>query len=344
MVDTRFHKVIDPIALGHLLERAGHAALVSEISDPDRMIEGAAELDAAGPADIVFATHRSYQDDLKRTKAGVALVTRPLADAVPDGTDGLVTPEAHAIFADLLSVLYPQDTHRTALAGIAGPDDAPGLEDGVVLGENVALGKRVEIGAGTVIGANTTIGGGVAIGRDCVIGPNCTIECAYLGDKIVLQSGVRIGNEGFGFLHPGQDNKKIPQLGRVIVQDRVEIGANTTVDRGALGDTVIGEGTKIDNLVQIAHNCRIGRNCVISGKAGLAGSTTLGDGVVLAADVGVAGHVTIGAGTVVFARSGVSKSCPPGSKLAGAPAADVNEWRREIGWIRRMSKGSNDGN
>jgi UDP-3-O-[3-hydroxymyristoyl] glucosamine N-acyltransferase len=214
------------------------------------------------------------------------------------------------------------------------------VEEGVVLGPNVVLGEGVEIGRGTTIGANTVIGPGVAIGRNCIIASNVTIDCAFLGSNVVVHPGARIGTEGFGWLDHARSNRKIPQLGRVIVQDDVEIGANSTIDRGALGDTVIGEGTKIDNLVQIGHNCRIGRYCLIAAQSGLSGSTVLEDGVLMAGGTGTGGHLTIGAGSVVYGRAGVSKSWPAGSKLFGAPARDIKEYWRETAMLRRlMNKG-----
>ena len=209
----------------------------------------------------------------------------------------------------------------------------------MTLGPNVVLGAGVEIGSGTVIGANTVIGAGVAIGRNCVIAANCSIDCAYLGSNVVLHAGARIGSEGFGWLDLGRTNRKIPPLGRVIVQDGVEIGANTTIDRGALGDTVIGEGTKIDNLVQIGHNCHIGRYCLIAAQSGLSGSTVLEDGVLMGGGVGTAGHLTIGRGSVVHGRAAVTKDWPAGSKLIGAPAQDIKDFWREAAMLRRMSKG-----
>jgi UDP-3-O-[3-hydroxymyristoyl] glucosamine N-acyltransferase len=213
----------------------------------------------------------------------------------------------------------------------------------VTLGTNVVVGPGVEIGRGTVIGANTVIGAGVTIGRNCVVAANTTIDCAHIGNDVVLHSGVRIGTEGFGWLDFGHSNRKIPQLGRVIIQDRVEIGANSTIDRGALGDTVIGEGTKVDNLVQIGHNCRIGRYCLIAAMTGLSGSTIVGDGVLMGGGVGTSGHLSIGDGSVIHGRAAVTKDWPAGSKLAGAPAQDIRDFWRELAVMRKLSKGEKRG-
>lgn len=335
MIDTRFHFCIAPIKLSELLERSGHAELASSlVSDP--VIEGASDLADAGETTISFAASRSYRAALEHSRGGVVLIAADLQDVSANQTQRLVCKKPYDVFVDVLNVLYPDATQR----GGMNADDAPPLiEPEVVIGANVAIGAGAQIGSGTTIGANTSIGAGVTIGRNCYIGANVTIDCAYLGNDVVLQPGVVIGAEGFGFQLRPDRHRKIPQLGRVIIQDRVELGANTTVDRGTLGDTVIGEGSKIDNLVQIGHNCRIGRNCVISGMCGLSGSTVLDDGVVMGGGAGTAGHLTIGANSTVLARSGVTHSFPAGSNIAGAPAQDVRMWKREIVAIRRAAKG-----
>jgi len=274
MVDTRFHRFAGPVALGALLEQIGLPGLVDG-SEAELIISGVAELDLAGPNDLALAAHTSYIEELRRTNAGAVFVSGALRDVVPAGTVGVAADKAHNAFADVLDFLYPSST-RSIIA--AGRDDlgAPIFERDVTIGSNVVIGAGVEIGRGTIIGANTVIGAGVTIGRNCTIAANCTIDCAHIGNDVVLHSGVRIGTEGFGWLDFGSSNRKIPQLGRVIIQDRVEVGANSTIDRGALGDTVIGDGTKIDNLVQIGHNVAIGRHCVIVSQVGISGSATLG--------------------------------------------------------------------
>lgn len=342
MVDTRFHRFVGPIALSALLAQLGRVDLADALSGADIVISGMAELDIAGPQDLVLAAHPSYAAELSQTKAGAAVISEKLLDAVPSGTLAIVTEQAHGLFADMLDVLYPSST-RSIISG--GRDDlgAPVFERDVTLGTNVVIGAGVEIGRGTVIGANTVIGAGVTIGRNCVIAANCTIDCAHLGNEVTVHSGVRIGTEGFGWLDHGRTNRKIPQLGRVIVQDRVEIGANSTIDRGALGDTVIGDGTKVDNLVQIGHNCRIGRNCLIAAMSGLSGSTVVEDGVLMGGGVGTSGHLRIGAGSIVHGRAAVTKDWPAGSKLAGAPAQDIKDFWREIAAMRKLTKGEKRG-
>jgi UDP-3-O-[3-hydroxymyristoyl] glucosamine N-acyltransferase len=238
------------------------------------------------------------------------------------------------LFVDILELLYPR------VATEAGP---PRLEPGVELGVNAVLGEGVEIGRNSVVGPNSTLGPGVTLGRNCIIGANVTIECAHLGNNVVVLAGARIGTPGFGWLDHGRGNRRIPQLGRVIVQDGVEVGANTTTDRGALGDTVIGEGTKIDNLVQIGHNCRIGRRCLIAGHCGLAGSTILEDSVLMGGGAASAGHLTIGRGAVLLGAAVATKDVPPGIVVAGFPAQDARLWRHEVAALRRLSRGDKSG-
>jgi len=266
-----------------------------------------------------------------------------LRDAVPPGTVAIVHERAHELFVDVLERLFASDTRQGAASYLDQDGPAPIIEEGVRLGANVAIGAGVEIGRNTTIGANSVIGRGVTIGRNAVIGSNVTIEYAHLGNNTVLHAGARIGTEGFGWLSHGRGNRKIPQLGRVIVQDSVEIGANTTVDRGALGDTVIGEGTKIDNLVQIGHNCRIGRYCLIAAHCGLSGSTVLEDSVLMGGRASTVGHLTVGRGTVIMGAGVATKDIPAGSRVGGYPAQDVRKWWQEVAMLRRLAKGDKSG-
>lgn len=342
MVDTRFHTSAGPIALEALLatlpeprpEVAGAGAVV---------VTGAEELELADSGHLALAAGRGYAEALQQSGAGVVVVDSKLVALVPSGTVAIVSARAHELFVDLLEKLYPLGT-RGVVAGVLDPTGpAPLLEEGVRLGQNVVLGSGVEIGRNTVVGANTVIGRGVTIGRNAVIGANVSIECSYLGNNVVVHPGARIGTEGFGWLEHGRRNRKIPQLGRAIIQDGVEIGANTTIDRGALGDTVIGEGTKIDNLVQIGHNCRIGRYCLIAAHCGLAGSTVVEDSVLMGGRASTAGHLRIGTGAMVLAGSGVARDVAPGARVGGAPAQDARQWWKEVALLRRMTKGDESG-
>lgn len=336
MVDARFYRSSGERPLSALLEAVGRGNLWTGDNLADRMVSGVGDLETASETDIAFATSSGFADALGTTRAGVVLAAPDLLKGVPATSLGLGCDKAQIVFSEISTALYPNALQAWVTDG--GP--APRLEEGVRLGANVSIGADVDIGSGSVIGANSVIGPGVSIGRDSVIGANCTIEYTYIGNEAVVMPGARLGVSGFGYLPDGQGGLvPIPQLGRTILQDRVEIGANTVVDRGALGDTVIGEGTKIGNLVVIAHNCRIGRNCMVVGFTGFAGSVVLEDNVTIAGGGGLAGHITIGAGTTVLASSWVAKSFPPNSKIIGAPAQPVEQAWRMWSTMQRLARG-----
>jgi UDP-3-O-[3-hydroxymyristoyl] glucosamine N-acyltransferase len=246
----------------------------------------------------------------------------------------LITPIAHAAWAMTAGRL-----HQPRRLDPAAPAVHPSalLEAGVSVGHGAIIGEGAQIGAGTEIGPHAVIGPGVAIGRGCRIGAGATISCALIGDNVRIDAAVVIGEAGFGVTVGPKGLLDVPQLGRVIIQDGVSIGAHTCVDRGAYDDTVIGENTKIDNLVQIAHNVVVGRNCVIAGHCGLSGSCVVGDGVRMGGRVGLADHVTIGAGAQLAAAAGVMRDVPAGETWCGAPARPVLQFFREVAWVTKSA-------
>src|SRR4051812_5862029 len=329
------------ISLAEIAVIAG--ASIPDSADPTRQIAGVAPLDAAGPHDVAYMDNAKYADALAATRAGVCLVARRFAAKVPPATVALIAPQPYRAYAQVLGRLHPSAARPGSsfdAAGISSGSSihpAARLERGAVIDPGAVVGPHAEVGSGTVVGAQAVIGPHVRIGRDCSIGPNASVLNALVGNRVILHPGVRVGQDGFGFAMSGQGHLKVPQVGRVIIQDDVEIGANTTIDRGSGRDTVIGEGTKIDNLVQIGHNVVIGRHCVIVAQVGISGSTTLEDFVVLGGQVGVVGHVRIGMGAQIAGSSNVNKDVPPGARWGGPPAKPIREWFREITTLKTLA-------
>lgn len=315
-------------------------ATLPEGADAARVVSGAAALEMAGPGDLAYMDNPKYVAALSATKAGFVLVSSRFADRAPPSAVILVTATPYHAFSRVLTCFFPSALRPESVFGAQGV--APGavvhatavLEQGVTVDPGAVIGPGAEIGAGTVIASNAIIGPQVRIGRNCSIGAGSTIQASLIGNRVIVHPGARIGQDGFGFAMSPKGHMKVPQIGRVIVQDDVEIGANSCIDRGASRDTVIGEGTKIDNLVQIGHNCVIGRHCVICAQVGMAGSTTLEDFAVLGGQVGLAGHLTIGAGAQIAAQSGVAGDVPRGSRYGGYPAQPALSWARESAWLK----------
>lgn len=305
-----------------------------------RSIASAAD---GGPSDLVFVEGRKNAALLEKTRAGVALVSPELADVVPAGTVALTTKYPQLAFATVGRLLFPTAaipgsvTGETGISPRAFVSESARLESGVTVEAGAVIGAGAAIGSGTVIAPNAVVGQNVQIGRNSFIGPNATVQFALIGDRCVIHAGAQIGQDGFGFTAGPKGPERLPQIGRVIIQDSVEIGSNTTVDRGALTDTVIGEGTKIDNLVQIAHNVKIGRGCIIAGHCGLSGSCVLGDFVMMGGRVGLADHITIGSGAQIAAAAGVMDNIPAGERWAGAPAVPMRDFFRQVSAIRGLA-------
>ena len=253
----------------------------------------------------------------------------------------MLSEAPYRAFARALQLFYPNSlTPKAALAAAGEPAIHPTakLEDGVRVEPGAVVGREAQIGRGTTVAAGAVVGYRVTIGRDCYIGPCASVTHALVGDRVILHAGVKIGQDGFGFAMGAQGHLKVPQVGRVIIQDDVEIGANSCVDRGSLKDTVIGEGTKIDNLVQIGHNVVIGRHCVIVGQTGISGSTELGDFVVMGGQSGAVGHIKIGTGAQIAGGSHPKNDVPPGARMGGTPAVPMLEYGRQVAAIKRLGR------
>jgi UDP-3-O-[3-hydroxymyristoyl] glucosamine N-acyltransferase len=334
----------EPLTLAEIAALTG--AVLADPSLGHRRIEGLAVLDAAGPRHLTFLDGPKYLPQLQKCHAGACFVTARLESRVPPRTAALRVADPYRAFVEVARKVHPDSLRPTPFFQNAGvsPDAVvhrtARLEDGVVVDPLAVIGAGAQVGQDTIVGASAVIGPNVTIGRSCNIGAHTSIMCSLIGNNVIVHPGCRIGQDGYGFVPGAKGHIKVPQTGRVIIQNDVEIGANTTIDRGALRDTVIGEGTKVDNLVQIAHNVTIGRNCIIVSQVGLSGSTTIGDGVALGARVGTNNHVTIGDGAQIAATSIVHGDVPPGAKYGGTPAKPVKQWFREMMLLERLAKGS----
>ncbi len=312
--------------------------------DPGRVVGGLAPLNRAGPHELTFLDNVKYASGLRSARAGACLISERFVSEAPESLPLLVTRDPYRAFVAVARALYPDALRPSSLFQAEGA--APGayihpgarLESGATVDPGAVIGPQAEIGAGTVIGAGAAIGANVKIGRDCAIGPNVSITHALIGDRVIIHAGCCIGQDGFGFSPGPAGHVKVPQVGRVIIQDDVEIGAGTAIDRGAIRDTVIGEGTKIDNHVQIAHNVSIGRHCIIVAQCGIAGSTTLGDYVMLGARAGASPHSTIGEGAQLAAAGIAHGVVPPGGRYGGIPARPAKQWFRELKAIERLGR------
>ncbi|MFL5298270.1 MAG: UDP-3-O-(3-hydroxymyristoyl)glucosamine N-acyltransferase [Phenylobacterium sp.] len=330
MPDPRFFEDLGPITLAGLAEAAG--ATLADPAQGDRLVRAVSILAGAGADTVTFLSDGKRRGELATSKASACFIAAKYADALPANCAALITESPQRSYALAAARLHrPRFSGRDAIAPSAE------VEEGVLLGAGVAIGPGAQIGRGTRIGANAVIGPGVAIGRDCDISANVTIGFALVGDRVRILVNAVIGEPGFGATAGTTGLIDIPQLGRVILQDGVTIGAGCCIDRGAFDDTVIGENTKIDNMVQIAHNVRVGRNCAIAAQVGVSGSVTIGDGAQLGGRVGIADHIDIGRGARLAGAAGVMQDVPAGETWGGFPAKPMRQWLREAVWVTKAA-------
>ncbi|MDD7908584.1 UDP-3-O-(3-hydroxymyristoyl)glucosamine N-acyltransferase [Pseudovibrio exalbescens] len=341
MTDPKFFSDSTPVSLKQIAEWAD-AELVR--GDPEATVSGVAPLDEGGEGMLVFIDNPKYAPQLQDVVATACLTPKKYLDRVPEGVAALLSKDPYRSLAKVLAKMYPEA--MTPLRVLGGAEihpkavisDSAVLEGDVVVEAGAVIGDGVHVGAGSVIGPNVVIGAQCQVGRETRICANATLQHALIGDRVILHPGVAIGQDGFGFAMGPGGHLKVPQLGRVIIQNDVEVGANTTIDRGANRDTVIGEGTKIDNQVQIGHNVNVGRHCVIVSQVGISGSATLEDYVAIGGQTGVAGHIRIGMAAQVAAVSVVNDDLPGGGRYGGTPAKPVRQWFREMAALSRLAE------
>lgn len=340
MADSRFFTRAGPFRLDDLA--AIGKAEIGPGADPARVLTDVAPLQTAGADDVSFLDNRKYVDAFAASAAGAAIVHPSMADHAPAGMALLLSEHPYRSYARIAQAFYPRPPATPGIAPGAVVDPTAVVDASAEIAPGAVVGARAELGARCRIGPNAVVGDGVVIGEDSVVGSGATVTHCLIGKRVLIYPGVRIGQDGFGFAIDPAGHIKVPQLGRVIVGDDVEIGANSTIDRGAGPDTVIGRGCMIDNLVQIGHNVEIGPGSVIVAQAGVAGSTKLGEFVVLAAQAGLAGHLKVGAGARIAAKSGVMRDVEPGQEVCGSPAIPIRQfWRLQasLSKLLRDNKG-----
>ena len=332
----------DGVSLAKLAEYLG--AELGDQAYADKIVRSVSPVNRAGEGDLCYILSRKSEKDLESCQASALICEPALRSLVPAHIPVILSAKPHTAFALAGALLHPQAAKPAAVTSSASGvspaafvDPTARLEANVTIEPMAVIGENAEIGEGSYIGPGAIIGANVKIGRNCAISAGASILCAFLGNNVIIHNGARIGQDGFGYAPGPRGMVKMVQIGRVIIQDHVEIGANSTIDRGAMDDTVIGEGTKIDNQVQIGHNVRIGRHCAIVSQVGIAGSTRIGDGVQIGGQAGLNGHISVGDGVQIGAKSGVISDVPPGERYAGMPARPLWDFLRESAEIAKRS-------
>ena len=306
-------------------------------ADKNRVFLDVSPLDSASRDNISFLDNKNYINQFKKSKAGACFFKKDFKKIAPKNMIPLISTNPYYSFALLANFFYPMKD--TTIAGIhpkAHVETSVKYDDTVRIAPGAVVSNNVDIGSNCLIGSNTVILSGVKIGANTVIGSNCTIAYSIIGSNVKIHNGVRIGQDGFGFAQNQNINLKIPQLGRVIIKNNVEIGSNSAIDRGTGPDTIIGEGTKIDNLVQIGHNAIVGKNCIFVAQSGVSGSTIIGNNVIIGGQVGIAGHLKIGNNVRIAAKSGVMKNIDDGVTVGGVPSVTIKDWHRQTIILKKL--------
>jgi UDP-3-O-[3-hydroxymyristoyl] glucosamine N-acyltransferase len=331
--DARFYTRSGPYNLAEVAAAANGTTAKS-----DRELTGVAPLQAAGPDEVSFLDNRRYASALEKTRAGAVIIHPDMVDRVPASTIPIITTATYEGWARVAALFHPlappnPGVHPTAFVA---PNAA--VDVTAEIGPFACIEPHVQIGPRCRIGPYASIGSGVSVGEDCRVGAHASVSHALLGSRVCLHPGVRVGQEGFGFATTKAGFLTVPHLGRVIIEDDVEVGANSTIDRGSIQDTVIGAGSRLDNLVQIGHNVRLGRCCVIVAQVGISGSTVLEEFVQVGGQAAMAGHLHIGRCAQIGAQAGVISDVPAGAILLGSPAQSRREFFRQVVTLKRMAR------
>jgi UDP-3-O-[3-hydroxymyristoyl] glucosamine N-acyltransferase len=332
--NARFFRRSGPYSLADVASTARGVADELEL-----LLEGVAPLQTAGSNEVSFLDNRHYASALDQTSAGAVIVHPDMAARVPAGTVAIRTTEPYAAWARVAALFYPLPAVSPGIHPSAMVAEGTRVDPSAEVGPLSVIEAGAEIGPGCRIGPCAVIGSGVIVGRDCRIGAHASLSHALLGARVYIYPGARIGQEGFGFASTKDGFLSVPQLGRVILEDDVEVGANSTIDRGSSRDTVIGAGSRLDNLVQIGHNVILGRCCVIVAQVGISGSTVLEDFVRVGGQAAMAGHLRIGQGAEIGAQAGIISDVDPGAKVLGSPAQPKRDFFRQIATLKKMAKG-----
>ena len=338
MSDKRFFKPEGPFALAALAERIG--AELIEPARSNQLVHDIADLEQAGEDDVSVFCSASHAPAFARSHAGVVVTSKKLGELPHNGSALLLAADPRLAFAQLGRIFYPIGAPASFIHAKAIIAPSAHIGEGCAIAAGVVIGEHVHIGPRSRIGGNTVVEDGVSIGADSSVGPNCSISNALIGDGVNISSNVSIGGEGFGFVPGPTGPLRLSHVGRVLIGNKVQIGSNCAIDRGGLGDTVIGDMTALDNLVQIGHNVRIGKACVFAGQAGVAGSATIGDYVMVGGAVSISDHVTVGNGAKIAGKSGVMRDVAAGETVAGYPAMPVRQWHRQSVALAKLAKKS----
>ena len=336
MADKRFFHNKGPIKLSHIVKLCG---VTNDLTnDLDKLVYDVSSLNDANEGHLSFMDNKKLINDFVGSKASFCLVNSKYLEFIPKKMIPLVCTNPYKSFAILAKEFYPPTLQKSYISKNANISSKSNIGDNSIINSGVYIDSNVSIGSNSFIGSNTSINEGVIIGENTRIESNVTLSHCIIGNNVKILPGVRIGQDGFGFVPDSNGHIDIPQLGRVLVGDDVLIGANTAIDRGSGPDTIIGSGCRIDNLVHIAHNVILGKSCIVAGQVGIAGSTHVGENVMIAGQVGISGHLNIGAGSRFAVRTGIINDVPNNSVYGGFPGTPVRDWHRQTLALRSLAK------